>query len=78
MTGVDFYQTVEHLPVLKPLYQIAQRKDFDIYETGSKATARLINLLRNTHTGVLPFYLTWFVLGLLAILYVMMQGISQT
>ena len=74
VTGVDFYKTVEELPLLKPLYQIAQKKIIDIYETGGKATGSLVNLLRGAHTGLLPLYLTWFVLGLLAILYVMMKG----
>jgi formate hydrogenlyase subunit 3/multisubunit Na+/H+ antiporter MnhD subunit len=74
VTGVDFYQTLEQLPALKPLYEMAQTKIFDLYETGGKAIAWLINLLRGAHTGQLPLYLTWFVLGLLAILYVMMGG----
>jgi formate hydrogenlyase subunit 3/multisubunit Na+/H+ antiporter MnhD subunit len=74
VTGVDFYLTVEELPVLKTLYQMARRKLFDIYETGGKVTAWLTNLLRRAHNGLLPWYLTWFVLGLLAILYVMMEG----
>jgi len=76
VTGVDFYQTVEELPVLKPIYEMARRKAFDIYETGGKATAWLSNMLRAAHTGLLPLYLIWFVLGLLAILYMMMQGTS--
>ena len=76
VTGVDFYETVEQLPVLKPLYEMARRKVFDVYETGSQATARLTNMLRAAHNGLLPLYLTWFVLGMLAILYVMMRGSS--
>jgi formate hydrogenlyase subunit 3/multisubunit Na+/H+ antiporter MnhD subunit len=75
VTGVDFYQTLEQFPVLKPLYEMARTKVFDLYETGGKAIAWSINLLRDVHTGQLPLYLTWFVLGLLAILYVMMEGI---
>ena len=37
VTGVDFYLTVEQLPVLKPMYEMARRKIFDVYETGGKA-----------------------------------------
>jgi formate hydrogenlyase subunit 3/multisubunit Na+/H+ antiporter MnhD subunit len=74
VTGVDFYQTVEQLPVLNSLYEMAHKKMFDIYETGGKAMGWLIGLLRAAHTGLLSLYLTWFVLGLLALLYVMMEG----
>ena len=74
VTGVDFYLTVEELPVLKNLFRLARKKIFDIYETGGRATGWLTDLLRRAHTGLLPWYLTWFVLGLLAILYVMLEG----
>ncbi len=76
VTGVDFYRTVEQLPVLKPMYEMARRKMFDIYETCGKVTAWLTSCLRGAHTGLLPMYLTWCVLGLITILYVMMQGTS--
>ncbi len=74
VTGVDFYQTVEQLPVLKPLYVLASSKVFDIYDRIGKVTAWLSTLLRAAHRGVLPTYLGWFVLGLLGILYVIMEG----
>lgn len=76
VTGVDFYLTVEQLPVLKTMYEMARRKLFDIYETSGKGSAWLTNCLRGLHAGLLPTYLTWCVLGLIAILYVMMQGTS--
>jgi NADH:ubiquinone oxidoreductase subunit 5 (subunit L)/multisubunit Na+/H+ antiporter MnhA subunit len=74
VTGVDFYDTVERLPILKPLYGAANRKRFDIYEICGHAAARLSNSLSAAHNGVLPRYVTWFVFGLLAILYVIMEG----
>jgi formate hydrogenlyase subunit 3/multisubunit Na+/H+ antiporter MnhD subunit len=74
VTGVDFYRTVEKLPVLRPLYEMAGRKIFDLYDTLGKVAAWLSNLLRAAHSGALPMYLSWFVLGLLGILYVIMEG----
>jgi len=74
VTGIDFYRTVEQLPVLNGFYQAAQTKIFDVYETVGRSTAWLVNLLRVAHNGVLPMYLTWFVLGLLGVLYVIMEG----
>ena len=64
VTGVDFYRTVEQLPLLKPMYKLARRKLFDVYEASGKVAARLTSLLRGAHTGLLPMYLAWCVLGL--------------
>lgn len=74
VTGIDFYQTVEQLPALEALYKLAHTRIFDIYESIGKASEWTTDLLRRAHTGLLPLYLTWFVFGLLAILYVMMEG----
>lgn len=74
VTGVDFYRTIEQLPGLRGLYKLAQKQVFDIYETAAKAGAPLTGLLRRAHTGLLPTYLMWLVLGLLAILYLMIEG----
>jgi len=75
VTGVDFYRTVEELPVLKLMYAMARRKMFDVYDASAKVSARLVGMLRAAHSGSLPLYASWFVLGLVAILYLMMQGI---
>ncbi len=74
VTGVDFYDTIEQLPLLERFYKTAQTKSFDIYETAGTVSDWLSTSLRNAHTGSLPLYLTWFVLGLLGILFVMMEG----
>jgi NADH:ubiquinone oxidoreductase subunit 5 (subunit L)/multisubunit Na+/H+ antiporter MnhA subunit len=74
VTGVDFYRTVEALPVLRPLYGMSKRKLFDLYDLLGTAAGSLSSLLRAAHKGLLPMYLSWFVLGLLGILYVIMEG----
>ncbi len=73
VTGVDFYETVQQLPVLKSLYSMADKKWFDIYDMSGWGTRWLAGVLRGAHTGLLSRYLTWFVAGLLVILYVMME-----
>lgn len=74
VTGVDFYRTVEQLPVLKTFYALSRGKLFDLYETGGSAIGGLVGLLRSAHTGLLSFYLTWFVVGVLVLLYVILEG----
>jgi NADH:ubiquinone oxidoreductase subunit 5 (subunit L)/multisubunit Na+/H+ antiporter MnhA subunit len=74
VTGVDFYETIEALPVLRRMYALARRKWFDLYEGGTAVTFYVVGALRRAHTGALPVYLTWMVLGLLAVLYVVLAG----
>ena len=77
VTGVDFYRTIEELPLLKPLIRQARRRVFDIYHLGGSGAAWLTRLLRRADTGLLSAYVVWFVLGLLALLYFMNVRISS-
>jgi NADH:ubiquinone oxidoreductase subunit 5 (subunit L)/multisubunit Na+/H+ antiporter MnhA subunit len=72
-SGTDFYQTVKDLPALKPLYRLAENKAFDVYDQGVKATFGLTGLLRRMHTGALPMYLSWCLVGLLILLFVILK-----
>jgi formate hydrogenlyase subunit 3/multisubunit Na+/H+ antiporter MnhD subunit len=74
VTGVDFYDTIERLPGIRGVYALARRKLFDLYEGSSAATFYFVGALRRAHTGLLPLYVTWVVVGLLAVLYVLLEG----
>jgi hypothetical protein len=76
VTGVDFYQTVEQLPGLGRLYQMARARAFDLYDLVGKLINPITNALRAAHQGVLSLYLAWFLFGLLAIVYFMMERSS--
>lgn len=71
VTGVDFYRTIQDMSPLKSIYQMAERKFFDLYDVGIGFLFYFVGLLRKAHTGRLPVYLTWVVAGLLVLLYVM-------
>ncbi len=72
-SGTDFYQTVKDLPALKPLYRLAENKAFDVYDQGVRATFGLTGLLRRMHTGALPMYVSWCLVGLLILLLVILK-----
>jgi formate hydrogenlyase subunit 3/multisubunit Na+/H+ antiporter MnhD subunit len=74
VTGVDFYRTIEGLPAIDRMYALARRRAFDVYTLGAACTAYLAGALRRAHGGVLPLYLTWFLVGLVAVLYVATGG----
>jgi len=73
VTGVDFYNTIEQLPVLQRLYTLARAKAFDIYDLFQKGVNYVIQVLRSFHTGILPTYLRWFVVGLVVVVWVVTQ-----
>ena len=78
VTGVDFYATIEQLPVLRRVYPMARARAFDIYYLCRGGLGYFIGALRTAHTGVLPAYLRWFVIGLLVVVWVTTQtGMKQ-
>jgi len=72
MSGVDFYKTVQDIPWLKPVYGLAEKKAFDMYEVGAKITFGFSRVLGYFHNGVLPRYLAWCLLGMLVLFYILM------
>jgi hypothetical protein len=73
VTGVDFYQTIEQLPALRRYYALTRAKLFDLYHLFENGVSYFIQGLRAMHTGVLPAYLRWFVVGLLVVVWVVTQ-----
>jgi len=73
VTGVDFYNTIEQLPGLQRLYTLARAKAFDLYDLVQKGVNYVIRMLRSLHTGILPTYLRWFVVGLVVVVWVVTQ-----
>jgi len=56
---------------MKPLKTInawAEKKYFDVYDLGGRVTFGAARSLQNAHSGLLPLYLLFIVLGLLAFL----------
>ncbi|MFC1645871.1 NADH-quinone oxidoreductase subunit L [Candidatus Omnitrophota bacterium] len=68
-SGVEFYNTVSDISILKKIYYLAETKIFDIYEVLKKICAYFTSLLRAVHTGILLTYLLWVLFGLMALLY---------
>ncbi len=61
------------MPVLQRLYTLARAKAFDIYDLFQKGVNYVIQVLRSFHTGILPTYLRWFVVGLVVVVWVVTQ-----
>jgi len=72
-SGVDFYNTIKEIGVLKVIYKMAERKLFDIYELGAKLTLTFNSFLRYLHNGVLSTYLAWCLLGTGILFYILLK-----
>ena len=73
MSGTEFYRTIQDMRGLKGIYALAQKKVFDIYEMGLKGAQGLYGVLRYFHNGILPTYLAWCLLGMLALFYFLLK-----
>jgi formate hydrogenlyase subunit 3/multisubunit Na+/H+ antiporter MnhD subunit len=68
--GTHFYKTVSSMKLLKPLYAGQEKGYFDLYNQGGRLGMILTNLLKWLHNGILSMYLTWVIVGLLVVLFV--------
>lgn len=71
--GGSFYNTIKELPLLGRIYRLADKKVFDVYEDGSKATFFFTNILQWLHNGVLPTYMVWCLIGMLILLLTLVR-----
>ncbi len=68
--GTHFYKTVSSMGGLKGLYTGQAKGYFDPYDQSGRFGLALTEFLRWLHSGILSIYLTWVILGLLVILFI--------
>ncbi|MBN1309200.1 MAG: hypothetical protein JXA18_14850 [Chitinispirillaceae bacterium] len=71
VTGVDFYQTIRDMTPFKQIYTMAQWKLFDLYEVGTHVSFFISKIFQFFHTGVLRQYISWYVIGMIILLWLM-------
>jgi len=70
-TGSAFYETVREMGFIGTIYRLAEKKLFDLYELGKGFTLTISAGLRKMHSGILPNYLSWVLVGLVILLWVL-------
>ena len=68
LPGTHFYDTIRELPLFKVMYKDGEKGVYDLYGLGGRYTAPLIRFLRRLHSGILPIYVAWCLIGLTLIL----------
>jgi len=74
VSGTGFYNTIRQLPMVGAVYSDAERMAFDIYRLGGRYGGTLVQTLRGFHTGVLPLYVSWCLLGLMVLIAFLVQS----
>ncbi|OGD11485.1 MAG: hypothetical protein A2W20_09430 [Candidatus Aminicenantes bacterium RBG_16_66_30] len=72
VAGTEFYREITEMRPFKGIYAQAEKKTFDIYELGSKATFGLSHLLQKAHGGLLQVYVLFILFGVL--LFMVLAG----
>ena len=62
--GTNFYKTVEDLPMIGTACRDAQAGVYDVYYIGGRFGGTLVRALKRAHSGNLPVYVSWGVIGL--------------
>jgi formate hydrogenlyase subunit 3/multisubunit Na+/H+ antiporter MnhD subunit len=71
ISGIAFYKEIREFPVIKQIYDAAEKNIFDIYETGKEFTFKLSRGFQLAHPGQLQFYILYLVIGALLLLMLM-------
>jgi len=70
--GTGFYESIQNMPVLKPLYKDSKKGVWDPdYFFASIIDSIFVRGLKFMHTGVLSTYLSWSIIGLVVIIFVL-------
>jgi hypothetical protein len=70
VTGIEFYNTIKELGLLRAVYKKAEAGVFDIYEQGKKLVFSVSGAFQYLHNGILPTYLVWCLLGMIGLFYI--------
>lgn len=73
VSGVEFYDTIKDLGLLKGIYNKALGGAFDIYELGKRFASGFTAVLQQLHAGLLPMYLIWALLGLILLFAILLR-----
>ena len=71
VAGTEFYNTIRESRVLGDLYSREDAREFDIYDIGRRSMAVAARFFQGLHNGVLPTYLVWCLLGMIAVFLIL-------
>jgi len=70
-SSLEFYKTIGTFKLFNFFYEKARKKWFDLYHVGKVLVLGLNSALSWCHTGILPTYLMWMILGIAIMLIIL-------
>jgi formate hydrogenlyase subunit 3/multisubunit Na+/H+ antiporter MnhD subunit len=74
ISGVNFYNTVKDVGILKRAYGRSEAGAFDMYSALRRASFFVSGALKTAHSGLLRTYMLWCLVGLVALLIIFFRG----
>ena len=71
ISGTDFYDTIKDIKALSFIYKKEEAKTLDIYDQTKNFLAWSSRILKRAHNGILPTYMVWCLIGMIAIFFVL-------
>ena len=72
VSGTDFYDTIKDIAPIGRIYKVQETGNFDMYNIGMRLVDRLSVPLKRLHNGVLPTYMVWSLLCMIALFAVLL------
>ena len=72
VSGTEFYRTIRTMRGLRTLYDWAEGRRLDPYDIGIAVTGVFTTGLQRLHTGILPTYVTWCLLGAMVLFFLLL------
>jgi formate hydrogenlyase subunit 3/multisubunit Na+/H+ antiporter MnhD subunit len=72
VSGGAFYNTIQELPGFRSFFSLAERGYLDPYQIGRKITQAAYHVLRDFHSGILLTYLSWCLIGMGILFWVLL------
>lgn len=73
VSGTEFYNTIKDVDIIKSLYDKLQGGAFDIYGQAKNIVLAVSKFFQYLHNGVLPTYMTWMLLGMIVLFFLLMR-----
>jgi NADH:ubiquinone oxidoreductase subunit 5 (subunit L)/multisubunit Na+/H+ antiporter MnhA subunit len=74
ISGTEFYDTIKEIGPIGRMYKEEQAGNLDLYNVSLKVVNFFTVPLRRLHNGVLPTYLVWCLLGMMAMFLFLLLG----
>ena len=73
VSGVEFYNTIKDIDIIRSIYKRSEFGAFDIYNQLKNMVLGVSRFFQYLHNGVLPTYMVWTLLGMVALFFALMR-----